>query len=177
LTIAQPDRRLPSLNRITIRPLAEADRAGILKINAGNGPAVAALDRAELDRLLALSDTHRVAAAGDGAVVAYMLVFAHRCAYDGEEFQYFLAHLGEPFLYVDQVAVDPGRKRSGIGRQLYQALIELARTRQIGALCCEVNTIPSNPASLEFHRQLGFTAVGNGDTLDGRRVTFLVRKA
>jgi predicted GNAT superfamily acetyltransferase len=164
------------LNIVTLRPISIADRADILRINAGSRPAVAALDRAELDRLLALGEGHRVAVAGDGAVVAYMLVFAHTCAYEAEEFQYFLAHLQQPFLYVDQLAVDPGRNRSGIGSRLYAALLELARKRQIEWLCCEVNTSPPNPASLDFHRHLGFTAMGNGDTLDGRRVTFLVRK-
>ncbi len=170
-----PGDPLQALKSVAIRPLADADCAGILSINAGNRPAVAALDRAELERLRGLSDMHLVAVAGDGALIAYMLVFADRCAYDGEEFQYFRAHLSPPFLYVDQVAVDPRRTRSGVGTRLYGELLELAAARRIGALCCEVNTSPPNPASLEFHRRLGFTAIGNGDTLDRRRVTFLVR--
>jgi predicted GNAT superfamily acetyltransferase len=161
---------------LTLRPLADADCAGVLRINAGNRPAVAALDRAEFERLRGLSNAHLAAVAGERVLVAYMLVFENRCAYDGEEFQYFRAHLGAPFLYVDQVAVDPRHTRSGVGTQLYGALFELARARGIGALCCEVNTAPPNPASLEFHRRLGFAAIGNGDTLDGRRVTFLLRK-
>jgi uncharacterized protein len=164
------------LKILTIRPISVADRAEILKINAASRPAVASLDRTELDRLLALSDIHKVAVAADGAVLAYMLAFAHHSAYDGEEFQYFLAHFNQPFLYVDQVAVDAECHRSGIGSQLYGALFALARSRQIEWLCCEVNSSPPNPASLDFHRQLGFTAVGNGDTLDGRRVIFLARK-
>ncbi len=137
---------------------------------------MAALDLSELDRLRALSDEHLVAVADDGPVVAYMLVFSRHSAYDGEEFQYFLAHFQEPFLYVDQIAVEAERSRSGIGRRLYQALSDIARARQIGWLCCEVNSVPPNPASLDFHRRLGFSAVGNGDTLDGRRVTFLARQ-
>jgi predicted GNAT superfamily acetyltransferase len=161
---------------VSVRPLSNSDYADVLRINAGSRPAVAALDRIEFGRLLALGGTYLVAVAGDGAVLAYMLVFARHCDYDGEEFQYFLARLKEPFLYVDQVAVEPGHHRSGIGSQLYQALLALARTGQIEWLCCEVNTSPPNPASLDFHRRLGFTAMGNGDTLDGRQVSYLVRK-
>ena len=82
----------------------------------------------------------------------------------------------QPFLYVDQVAVDSERSRSGIGSRLYAALPELATKRQIEWLCCEVNTSPPNPASLAFHRRLGFIEMGNGDTLDGRRVRYLVKK-
>jgi predicted GNAT superfamily acetyltransferase len=161
---------------VTIRPIANADCADILRINVGSRPAVAPLERAELDRLLALGDDHRVAVADDGAVVAYMLVFTHDSAYDGEEFRYFGARLQRPFLYIDQVAVDPARKRLSIGGRLYERLLGLARSRQIEWLCCEVNTSPMNAASLEFHHRLGFIAMGNGDTLDGRRVAFLVRK-
>jgi uncharacterized protein len=116
-----------------------------------------------------------VAGTADAPVVGYMLVFAHYCAYDGEEFRYFVGHIREPFLYVDQVAIDPRHRRAGIGGKLYAALREHARARQVGTLCCEVNTAPPNPASLEFHTRLGFTAVGDGDTLDGRRVAYLIK--
>ena len=146
-----------------------------MTINAGSRPAVAPLDRAELGRLRAFGGTHLVAVADDRAVVGYLLAFAQSCAYDGEEFRYFVAQLRQPFLYVDQVAVDPQRKRSGIGGKLYAALLEHARAQQAQLLCCEVNTTPANPASLDFHWRLGFAPIGNGDTLDGRRVTFLVR--
>ena len=165
------------VNAITIRSVTAEDRSGILRINARCRPAVAALDPRELERLLNLRAAHRVAVAGDGAVVGYMLVFDARSAYDGEEFQYFLSRLKEPFLYVDQIAVDPDRSRAGVGKALYGSLLELARSQQINCLCCEVNTTPPNPVSLDFHRTLGFSIVGNGDTLDGRRVAFLVRNA
>jgi hypothetical protein len=163
-------------NVLTLRPVASTDHADILRINAAHRPAVAALDRHELDRLLSLSDAHRVAVQREGEIGGYMLVFDRHCAYDGEEFRYFRARLREPFLYVDQVAVDPRHLRCGVGRRMYQALLELAGKTQIGWLCCEVNDSPPNPASLEFHRQLGFTVIGNGDTLDGRRVSFLLKK-
>jgi predicted GNAT superfamily acetyltransferase len=147
-----------------------------LGINASSRPAVAALDAAELDRLLALSNHHLVAATAEGAVVAYLLAFDDGCAYDGEEFQYFLAQLRRPFFYADQIAVESGRIGSGLGRQLYETLLAHARARNVATLCCEVNTVPPNPASLHFHRRLGFTVMGIGDTLEGRRVAFLVRK-
>ncbi len=159
----------------TVRSITSEDRADILRINAASRPAVAALDHAELDRLLPLSAAHRVAVGGDGLVLAYMLVFERRCVYDGEEFRYFLSRLTEPFLYIDQIAVDPDRSRGGVGRELYGSLVDLARSKRIKCLCCEVNTTPPNPVSMDFHRALGFSPIGNGDTLDGRRVAFLVR--
>ena len=137
---------------------------------------MAPLDPAELARLLALGGSARVVVAEDGAIAGYMLVFARGSAYEGEEFRYFSTRLREDFLYVDQVAIDGGRQRSGAGRRCYEALTEEARARGIALLCCEVNMFPPNPASLEFHQRLGFTLIGNGDTLDGRRVAFLLKK-
>jgi uncharacterized protein len=160
---------------LTIRPISGADRAEVLRINSGSRPAVAALDAAELNRLLSLGNDHRVAVGDDGAVLGYLLAFDDACSYDGEEFQYFRAQLPRPFLYVDQLAVDPECKGRGIGRKFYEALIALAKARHIERLCCEVNLQPPNPDSFRFHRRLGFNAIGNGDTLDGRRVAFLVR--
>ena len=137
---------------------------------------MAPLDRAELARLLAFGGSVRVVAAEEGAVAGYMLVFARGSAYDGEEFRHFSTQLREDFLYVDQLAIDGGQQRSGAGRRCYEALADEARARGIALLCCEVNTDPPNSASLEFHQRLGFTLIGNGDTLDGRRVAFLVKK-
>jgi predicted GNAT superfamily acetyltransferase len=164
--------------RYTVRTLAperEPDRAALLRINASNRPAVAPLDRAELSRLIALGALGAVAVDTQGAIAGYLLAFAHSSGYDGEEFRHFRALLGESFLYVDQVAVDPNHRGRGAGRALYVAASQWARTRGLAQLCCEVNIDPPNRVSLEWHERLGFAAVGNGDTLDGRRVAYLVR--
>jgi uncharacterized protein len=154
--------------------MADIHHADVLRINEGSRPAVAALDHAELERLIACGGLHLVAEADDRAIVGYALTFTDGDRYDGEEFRYFTAHLHRPFVYIDQVAADRSRKREGIGRKLYEALVAHARARAVATLCCEVNTSPPNPASLEFHRQLGFTPIGEHTVLDGRRVTFLV---
>jgi len=155
--------------------MTDADCAAVLNINAASRPAVASLDRTELERLRAVGAGHLVAVAANGEVVGYLLAFAHQCSYDGEEFQYFLGRLPQPFLYVDQLAVDALHRRSGIGAALYGVVAARAREQSVALLCCEVNSMPPNPASLDFHRRLGFTIIGNGDTLDGRRVSFLVK--
>ena len=144
----------------------------MLSINAGARPAVAPLDAAELDRLRGLSAITwwpRPRPAPWSGIYWPLMIAAPTTA---RSFSYFLAQLRRPFFYADQIAVAPARQGSGLGRQLYQALIAHARAQRVATLCCEVNTLPPNPASLEFHRRLGFTVLGNGDTLDGRRVAF-----
>jgi uncharacterized protein len=64
---------------------------------------------------------------------------------------------------------------TGVGRALYAELAKLAGTLGARFLCCEVNTSPANPGSLEFHRRLGFTQIGTMDTTDGRTVALLRR--
>lgn len=146
----------------------------MLSINERSRPEVAALDPTELARLMSLGGLHLVAEAGDRTVVGYALAFANGDPYDGEEFQHFTARLRQPFIYIDQVAAVQDRQRQGIGRKLYAALAEHAKARSITTLCCEVNTSPPNPVSLEFHRRLGFEQFDQGTVLDGRRVAYLV---
>ncbi|MBS0387366.1 MAG: GNAT family N-acetyltransferase [Proteobacteria bacterium] len=158
-----------------IRQLQAQDFAAVLRINAASVPAVASLDTAELRRLAAIGDLHRVAVDGAQRVLGYLLAFASDADYDGEEFQYFRAQLAQPFLYVDQVAIGaPGRRR-GIGRALYESVLAEARRRRSPLLCCEVNTHPPNPDSLAFHLQLGFTPLASLSVSDGRTVALLTR--
>lgn len=156
-----------------IRWIRDADHADVLRINQGSRPAVAALEQAELSRLLACGGLHLVAEANDRTVVGYAFTFANGDPYDGEEFQYFSTRMHRPFIYVDQIATARHMQREGIGRKLYAALVEHAAACGIDTLCCEVNTSPPNPASLDFHRRLGFECIGEGTVADGRKVAFL----
>jgi predicted GNAT superfamily acetyltransferase len=155
-----------------IRDLLPADGAQLLELNSSAQPNVAALDRAELSRLRALSRLHRVAAEGD-VVLGYALAFATDDAYDGEEFVEFRARIAQPFVYVDQVAVRLSARGTGLGRLLYESLEQSAQERGAACLCCEVNTAPPNPGSLSFHRRLAFSELGALATQDGRNVVLL----
>ena len=64
----------------------------------------------------------------------------------------------------------------GIGAGLYRNLFE--SLPQASRVTCEVNVRPPNPGSMAFHRDLGFTVVGEQDTEDGaKRVALMVREA
>ncbi len=109
----------------------------------------------------------------DGDLAGYALAFAHDHPYDGEEFLTLRSLINAPFIYVDQIVVNPDTRATGIGRTLYQALTEQAQHLGATALCCEVNITPPNPASLAFHQRMGFVLIGEMETFDGRRVTLL----
>jgi len=73
------------------------------------------------------------------------------------------------------MSVECRAARNDDGRSVYEQLAEAARVRGITALCCEVNIVPPNPNSRAFHRALGFEALRELATRDGR-VVVLLRK-
>lgn len=156
-----------------LRPLQSRDVDAVLRLNAAATPAVFALDALELARLMAISSLHLVALGAGDRLAGYALAFSHDQPYDGEEFRTLCRSLAIPFLYVDQIAVDPQHRAAGVGRMLYAALEDHAGTLGASALCCEVNTSPPNPASLAFHLRMGFRHVDDMATADGRAVALL----
>lgn len=151
------------------------DSPHVLRINASSRPGVAPLNSEELTRLLALPNAHLVATINDGSVLGYLLAFHRAAPYDGEEFLRLRSAIAEPFIYIDQVAVAADHKGHGLGRGLYEELERIAGQQGIRFLCCEVNTKPSNPHSMTFHKKLGFDSFASFATLDGREVELLTK--
>ena len=63
--------------------------------------------------------------------------------------------------YVHMIATDPGLRRQGVGRELYQRFFEDVAAR--GVRTVQAITWPGNRVSIEFHRAMGFSpAMGPG---------------
>jgi ribosomal protein S18 acetylase RimI-like enzyme len=81
-------------------------------------------------------------------------------AEDGHELCGFLVGFVSPAnrqdAYVHFVGVDPARRRSGLGRELYERFFALARDD--GRSRVRAVTAPVNEGSIAFHRRLGFSA-------------------
>ncbi len=138
-------------------------------------PHVAKLDEAELRRLTSISELAWVAE-DSGRVLGYLMAMSDSAAYEGEEFRWFRGRFDRPFLYIDQVAVDPEARRAQIARRLY-AHAERWGLQFLGAerLCCEVNLRPANAVSMRFHEGLGFAKVQELETADGRLVALMCK--
>lgn len=67
--------------------------------------------------------------------------------------------------YIHFVGVAPTARSAGIGRSLYNAFFDLARTDGRAAVSCI--TAPTNSASIAFHRRMGFTVTGPHPAYDG----------
>lgn len=144
------------------------DSGSILNINSGCLPGVAELDQKELDRLLLNAAFFRIAELYN-TIAAYLIAFTRDSDYDGQEFLRFRDNQ-DNFLYIDQVAVSKHSRRRGIATELYRDAIEFASVHRIDRLCCEVNIIPPNPGSMEFHYRLAFIRTGTMTTVDQRTV-------
>jgi GNAT superfamily N-acetyltransferase len=74
--------------------------------------------------------------------------------------------------YVHLIAIRDDARGSGLGRRLYAAFIDAARTQ--GARRLKAITSVTNPGSIAFHRSLGFDAqiVEDYDGPDRPRVVF-----
>ena len=154
--------------------MTEPHHARVLAINAASRPAVAPLDTQELKRLLSFAVNSLVAIRGE-EVVGYVLAISRIAEYDGEEFLEFRRLIPSAFLYIDQLAVAPAHKGSGVARALYETLESAARAVGQMLLCCEVNTRPANADSAAFHRKVGFTPYTRLATRDGREVELLTK--
>ena len=62
-------------------------------------------------------------------------------------------------MYIDRVVVKDGYRRMGYGTKVYKHLDKIASEHFL-TICCEVNSIPKNDVSINFHIKNGYKEVG-----------------
>lgn len=150
---------------MTIRPLAPADHAWVLALNAAHEVETGPLDAPGLAAHLARAAHASVAEPEAG----FLLGFGPDAGLASPNFRWFAARMGDA-LYIDRVIVSPAARGRGLAAALYRDAAEAARRLGLAALVAEVNLDPPNPASLAFHVKDGFRTVGEA-RLDDRGKT------
>lgn len=93
----------------------------------------------------------------ENKLISFALVMNSQSDYQSPNYQYFKKKFPE-FLYVDRIAVDDDYQRIGVGSLIYKKLSFLAKENN-QPLCCEVNTVPLNKQSLDFHSKNKFKII------------------
>jgi predicted GNAT superfamily acetyltransferase len=150
----------------------QSAREELLSLNNASAQETSLLTRANFDRMIAAACVATFIAPS----AAFLLAFEQGDTYEGGHFLWFRSRFGR-FLYVDRVVVAAAYRRHGLGRLLYADLFQRAGQRRHTNVVCEVNLLPPNPVSHEFHAAHGFEEVGLA-TLEGggKTVRYLLRR-
>jgi len=159
------------MSPVPIRDAIESDFESIVGLNDAEVVQTSAMDRDRLRALDRLSAFHKVAVV-DGRVAAFILAIRAGAPYANDNFAWFAARLVD-FLYVDRIVVGSDFSGLGIGSGLYRDLFAYAKVQGIGAITCEYNIAPPNPASRAFHEKFGFRELGTHRVAGGSKLVSL----
>ena len=153
-----------------VRCFNRGDWRWILALNAANEIETSELIEADMAKM-----SHESFAMYACAEDAFLIAYDEAADYRSPNLAWFRERFGE-FIYVDRVVVAKHARGRGLGRALYEALIEEARASPArNRIVCEVNFDPPNPASAAFHARMGFAEIGRSRLASGKGVRYLCR--
>ena len=145
--------------RFTIRNIEPRDYDYVLELNEINVEVLSPMDMNKLLHFLETTELFQVAEV-DGRLAAFMIVLREGKDYGSENYLYFSKKFDE-FLYIDRIVIDEFARGIGLGRTLYNQLIEHAKKTGVKTITAEIDTEPVyNNVSLLFHEAMGFKEVG-----------------
>ena len=139
-------------------------------INQANIPEVGDIPTIEEFKALTSMSSHVIVVKKGEETAGFIILMREKEKYRSLNYKFFTSNYDE-FLYVDRVAVKNGFRRQGLGKMIYDEVFKLAAEINTD-VCCEVNTLPRNDASLAFHAKFGFLEVGVKD-YDDHSVVYL----
>ena len=151
-------------------PLENSALRAMWLINQANIPEVGDIPTIEEFNSLTNMSSHVIVVNKGKEMAGFIILMREKEEYDSLNYKFFKANYDE-FLYVDRVAIKDGFRRQGLGKMIYEEVFRLAAEINTD-VCCEVNTLPRNDASLAFHAEFGFQEVGIRD-YDDHSVVYL----
>ena len=145
----------------------------LYSLNQDNVPNLGTLSsEAELAKLIEMSHICMYVLSVD-EIIGFAVCFRELSKYHSLNYKFFNERETK-FMYVDRIAIKEGHANSGLGSNLYKKLYKLSALKLL-PICCEVNTLPVNQISLNFHYKNGFEAVGEYD-FDDHSVVYLKKE-
>ena len=133
----------------------------IYYLNEENTPEVGSLPSVKsLEELIKMSSS-ALYLSKNREVIGFIICFRENSVYKSENYKFFNDNKNK-FIYIDRVVVKDGYRRMGYGTMFYKHLDKVA-SKQLLPICCEVNSIPKNDVSINFHINNGYKEVGERD--------------
>lgn len=157
---------------VVLRVTTDSDVERLTQLNNDAYPAVPRVTQSDMTELLDQANWSRVLDR-DGDILAVVICFSPGQDYDSENYRYFESHFQDHF-YIDRIVVDQAHRGEGLGAKAYAAVFDQARSQGLSHVTCEVNLEPPNPASIAFHRSMGFVDVDTQATKGGSVIVQLM---
>lgn len=130
-------------------------KLSILELNEANLPALGSLGTIEKVSELYILSSCFYLIFNNNVLIAFLVLMDSNSSYKSPNYRFFKSRFNQ-FRYIDRVAVSSQYQRKGIGTYLYNQITTLTKSQK---LCCEVNTVPMNKSSFDFHHKLGFKVI------------------
>ena len=154
------------------RILSSKTLENLYSLNQENTPEVGSIRSVESFALLLNKSSINLLIEYKKEPIGFIICFRENSEYESLNYKYFDQNK-EKFLYIDRVLIKSNYRRMGLGTRVYKYLDEIA-AKELLPICCEVNSIPLNQISLNFHAKNGFIEVGERDFKD-HSVKYLVK--
>jgi len=153
-----------------LRQPGDDDLVTLLALSNAHEREIGVTSKVAFQDLVAMSFRARMTASRD----AFYISLAEKAPPVAPNHRWFAERFNR-FVYIDRMVVAERSRRTGLGRLLYNDLLNAARCAGHSLLCCEVNVAPPNPASDAFHAAFGFREIGRAHLPDREKtVRYLV---
>lgn len=133
-----------------IRPAENVDLDEIVRLNNLEAEWVGSLDKTFFEKYLKIPFFEVIEE--NGSINAFMMAMSQSTDYGSKNFIWFRDRVKE-FYYIDRVVVESAKRGKGLGKALYNKLIQGRNGLPIVA---EVSINPPNTGSILFHEAFGF---------------------
>ena len=142
------------MEKYNIVDCGASDKNFILNLNKKNLPAVSVLDDDLFNMFLKYSEYFKIIKIED-TPVGFLIALLPGNPYESINYKWF-ENRYKSFIYVDRIVISSDHQDKGIGSFFYDH-IKLSFHDRLNLMVCEVNLIPKNDQSINFHKKYGFT--------------------
>ena len=159
---------------LKISSALDSDLGFILKLNQKSLPAVSSIDLNRLVYFQKISPYFKIICKKSDSI-GFLIGLNPGADYSSENY-IWVNQKYHSFVYVDRIVIDEKHRNEGVGSFFYDHLKTSFRGK-VENIICEVNLIPKNKESMNFHKKYGFKEIRQKNTENSRkRVAYMSYK-